>query len=209
MNDEKFESLFAEYIQSLVVDAAHDLQHIKRVVKTAKSLAAASGAKLKVVLPAAWLHDCVVLSKDHPLRHKASAMAADQAIDYLRQIDYPAQYLPEIHHAILAHSFSADVAAKTLEAKIVQDADRLDALGAIGVIRCLQVGAMLNRELYHIDDPFCVQREPNDVQFTLDHFYQKLLKLADTMQTEAGRVEAHRRHAFMLQFLQQFADEVS
>ncbi len=209
-NYDKFERLFAEYIRALeLVDAAHDLQHVKRVVKTAKSLAEISGAKLEVVTPAAWLHDCAVLAKDHPLRQQASKIAADKAIAYLQEIDYPAQYFTEIHHAILTHSFSANAIPETLEAKIVQDADRLDALGAIGIVRCIQVGTSLNRVLYHVDDPFCAQREPDDTQFTLDHFYQKLLQLAETMQTQAGREEAQKRQAFMVSFLQQLGDEVS
>ncbi|MCG9698072.1 HD domain-containing protein [Shewanella sp. Isolate11] len=198
-----------EYISSLQqTDAAHDLQHVKRVVKTAKLLAERSGAELAVVLPAAWLHDCVALPKNHPQRQQASLLAADQALIFLQSIHYPEQYLADIHHAIVAHSFSANVVATTIEAKVLQDADRLDALGAIGIARCIQVSCSLGRSLYHLEDPFCSGRIPDDGQFAIDHFYLKLLQLAQTMQTQAGKEEAEKRQAFMQQYLQQLACEI-
>ena len=126
-------------------DSAHDINHILRVVKVAKQIAKEEHAVLEVVVPAAWLHDCVSLAKNHPDRAKASTLAGDKAIIFLKSIGYPKSFFDAIHHAISAHSYSADIAPTTLEAKIVQDADRLDALGAIGVARCMQVSGALNR----------------------------------------------------------------
>lgn len=205
----EFEQQFSQFMQlQRPSDAAHDLQHVLRVVKSAKQLCREEAACADVVVPAAWLHDCVSLAKDDPLRAQSSRLAADQAIEFLGQISYPSRHFSAIHHAIVAHSFSAKVTPQTREAQIVQDADRLDALGAIGITRCIQVGSSLQRSLYSLDDPFCQQRLPDDTQFTLDHFYQKLLDLSDTMCTTAGRIEALKRSEFMRAFLQQLASEI-
>ncbi len=114
-----------------------------------------------------------------------------------------------MHHAIEAHSFSAGIPPRTLEARIVQDADRLEALGAIGIARCLLTGGTMRTPLYDPDDPFCDRREPDDRSYTLDHFYCKLFKLPGTMQTAAGREEARRRVDYMQGFLAELAGEIS
>lgn len=202
------EQQFEQFLQQGAYDAAHDLEHIRRVVANARALADAEAADLAVVLPAAWLHDCVAVPKDSPLRSRASALAADAAIDFLTQIGYPAQHFAAIHHAITAHSFSAGIAPQTLEARVVQDADRLDALGAIGVARCLMLSGATGRRLYAPEAPFPTQRPPDDSLNTIDHFYAKLLQLAARMQTPAGRDEAERRTMFMRQFLTQLGAEI-
>ena len=148
---EKYESQLANFIQAeMVQDPAHDINHVRRVVKTAKKLCEREGAKLEVVLPAAYLHDCFTFSKNHPARATSSSIAAEKAIEFLLSINYPSQYLDEIKHAIVAHSFSVGVKPTTIEAQIVQDADRLDALGAIGVTRCLQVSSSFGATLYTV-----------------------------------------------------------
>lgn len=188
-------------------DAAHDFAHTERVVKSAVSLADAEGASLEVVLPAAWLHDCVTVPKDSPDRTRASVLAADRAIELLGRLDYPVEHFEAIRHAIAAHSFSAGIAPVTLEAKVVQDADRLDALGAIGIARCFCVGGALGRTIYHPEDPFCEQRDPDDTQFSVDHFFAKLFRLPETMWTRSAREEAGRRAAFMRCYLRQMGME--
>jgi uncharacterized protein len=202
---------FAEFLdaQAADTDAAHDRAHVERVVATARRLAGAEDAKMDVVVPAAWLHDCVVLPKDHPNRAQASQRAADAAREFLQDAGYPEQWIPNIEHSIAAHSYSGTVAPETPEACVVQDADRLDALGAIGLARCFTVGGVLNQSLYNPDDPFCESRAPDDDTYTLDHIYAKLLNLPDTMQTEAGRTEAKQRTSFLRQYLDQLRDEIS
>lgn len=205
----ELEATFSAYLdEQMATDPAHDRQHIKRVVRMARRLAEAEGANLAIVIPAAWLHDCVTLPKNAPNRHEASRLAAAEAVRFLRSIAYPEQHLDEIAHAITAHSFSAGIPATTLEAKVVQDADRLDAIGAIGVARCLLIGGVLARPLYHPDDPFCENREPDDLKYTMDHFYRKLLKIGQTLHTQAARDEAARRNAFMQTFLDQLRHEI-
>jgi uncharacterized protein len=190
-------------------DPGHGPVHLERVVATATRLAAEEGARLDVVLPAAWLHDCVHVAKDSPERSRASRLAADHALEFLQQAGYPPACLPDIRHAIEAHSYSAGIVPRTVEAKVVQDADRLDALGAIGLARCLAVGTALGRPLYEPVDPFCRQRAPDEGGASIDHFYAKLLKLAGTMQTAAGRREAARRTAFLEAFLAQLESEIA
>src|SRR5689334_22695757 len=127
-----WEAQFAQFIQrGAPADAAHDLEHIRRVVTNARTLAVQAPADLAVVLPAAWLHDCVNVAKGSPLRSQASVLAGRAAVQFLETIGYPAQHLPAIQHAIEAHSFSANITPQTREAQVVQDADRLDALGAV------------------------------------------------------------------------------
>jgi uncharacterized protein len=189
-------------------DAAHDLSHISRVVKVAKQLAIAESADLAVVVPAAWLHDCVSLPKNHPERHLASTLAGDKAIEFLASIHYPFGYYKAIHHAIQAHSFSANIKPETLEAKIVQDSDRLDALGAIGIARCMQVSGALNRTLYSQNDPFCEVRKPDDTLYSIDHLYHKLFRIAESLNTTSARLEGKRREAIMREFLDQLALEI-
>ncbi len=207
-----WEQKFIAFLETQLAEAdgAHDLAHIQRVVANAKRLAAVETARLEVVLPAAWLHDCVTVPKNSPLRSQASTLAGAAAADFLRQENYPEQYIDDIAHAISAHSFSANIPPRTIEAQIVQDADRLDSLGAIGIARCLITGVSMGTELYFAADPFGESgRERNDKQYSVDHFYIKLFKLAGMMQTAAGRAEAQRRTDYMRGYLEQLGHEIS
>lgn len=191
-------------------DAAHDLLHLQRVLKNALELAASfSEINLNVLVPAVWLHDLVLVPKSHPDRKSASAMSAAAAVTALRADGYAPHLLDAIGHAITAHSFSAAVSPVSLEAKILQDADRLDALGAIGIARCFATGAAINRPFYNTEDPFCSSRLPDDGNFTIDHFFAKLLSLETAMQTEAGKREANRRTRTLKGFLEDFQREIS
>lgn len=189
-------------------DAAHDISHIKRVVKNVVYLTDIEQCNTLITLPSAWLHDCVAVAKDSPLRAQGSRMAAEAATKFLAKNGYPEELLPDVFHAIEAHSYSANIPTRTVEAAVVQDADRLDSLGAIGIARCLLVGGRLNRPLCANEDPFCDEREPDDGQFTIDHFYAKLFKLPATMKTAAGKKEAHRRADIMRKFLDDLRLEI-
>ncbi|WP_421849547.1 HD domain-containing protein [Marinomonas sp.] len=205
----EFESCCRTFLQTQgYVDAAHDMNHIFRVVKVAKQLVREEKADLAVVVPAAWLHDCVSLPKNHPERYLASSMAGDKAVEFLSSINYPSHYYDAIHHAICAHSFSANISPNSLEAKILQDADRLDALGAVGIARCMQVSGALNRVLYASEDPFCENRQPDDSLYSVDHFYNKLFRIANSLHTVSAQLEGKRREAVMRVFLEQLSLEI-
>jgi uncharacterized protein len=211
MTLDQWEKIFEAKIAQVAtaVDPAHDLLHFQRVVKTAKALCTNEGGKFEVVIPAAWLHDLVNVPKNDPNRSMASRLSAQAALEFLASVNYPQQFYPEIAHAIESHSFSAGITPKTIEAKIVQDADRLDGLGAIGVARCFATSGLLKRQFYSPLDPFCETREPNDQQFTVDHFFQKLFKTAETLQTNFGRLEGMKRVQSMQYFLGDLQKEIS
>lgn len=189
-------------------DPSHDFHHYERVVATAKRLGGLENARMEVVVPAAWFHDFVWVSKNDSRRKQASVLSAHAAVEYLRSIEYPEQYLEEVFHAIEAHSFSAGIKARTLEAQVVQDADRLDGIGAIGIARCFSLGGTLGREFYHSEDPLCEQRDPQDQIWTVDHFYQKLFKIAGTLHTQAARDEGQQRVRVMQNFLSELNREI-
>lgn len=190
-------------------DPAHDHAHFLRVVQTAKKLARLEKAKMEVVVPAAWLHDLVNVPKNDPRRSKASQLSGEEAIRFLSEIHYPKEYWEEIRHAIEAHSFSARIETRTLEAEIVQDADRLDGLGAVGIARVFLVGGLLRRPIYEESDPFAKNGRPlDDLAYTVDHFFVKLFKTAETLKTPAGREEGRRRVAFMRDYLRELGREI-
>ena len=195
--------------QTVEKDSAHDVAHIERVVKNAKTIVSGEEADPEIVVAAAWLHDCVVLPKNHPDRKKASTLAAEKAVEFLKRSDFPSNKLPAVAHAIEAHSFSAGIKPVTPEAKIVQDADRLDALGAVGIARCFSVGGQLGTAIYNPDDPFCDSRQPDDKKWVVDHFYKKLFRLPESMNTISAQKIADRRVEFMREFLQQLSEEIT
>ncbi|MFT5194967.1 MAG: hypothetical protein ACI85U_001980 [Candidatus Promineifilaceae bacterium] len=205
-----WEKIFETFVSEMLAqaDAAHDIAHIQRVVVNAKRLAQGEGANLTIVVPAAWLHDCVSVNKNSPDRTRASTMAAERAGEFLREQGFPQAFIPPIEHAIAAHSYSANIEPITAEAKVVQDADRLDSIGAIGVARCLLTGVSFDAQLYDPADPWAENRELDDKTYSVDHFPVKLFKLADMMQTAAGKKEAQRRTEFMQSWLDQLKTEI-
>ena len=206
-----WEKMFEAFIVETLAeaDAAHDIAHVKRVVTNAKRLAQGEGANLTIVVPAAWLHDCVVVNKSSPDRKRASTLAAERAGEFLHSEGFPRAFIPPIEHAIAAHSYSANIPPETTEAKVVQDADRLDSIGAIGIARCLLTGVSFGAELYDPADPWAEDRPLDDKAYSIDHFPNKLFKLADLMQTAAGKKEAQRRTDFMHSWLAQLKKELT
>lgn len=205
-----FEKYFEEKISSVLgtKDPAHDLLHVKRVVKIAREMALKERAELEVVIPAAWLHDIVNLPKDHKDRKSASKMAAAEAISFLNKIGYPAKYFPGIVHAIEAHSFSSGIVAETIEAQIVQDADRLDALGAIGLARLFAISAQLGTSFYNEYDPFAEGRQYDDKKFAIDHIEVKLKQIVNSMNSQSAKLIARERITFIEAYLKELSREI-
>lgn len=190
-------------------DPSHDYLHIRRVVNMAETLAQEEGADMNVVLPAAFFHDFVNVPKDDPRRKMASRLSGNAAVEYLAGLGYPAQHLEAIRHAVAAHSFSANITPETIEAKVVQDADRLDGLGAIGIARCFSTSTLMQRPYYADHDPFAENRAHDDKLFAIDHFEVKLFKTAATMQTAAAKKEAQKRVVFMREYLKALGREIA
>lgn len=208
---QKWDALFAAKARDLYPssDPSHDFLHIRRVVTAAIKFAREEGADLNVVLPAAYFHDFVNVPKNDPRRAQASTLSGIAAVEYLQSVNYPAQYFDGIKHGITAHSFSANIPCETIEAKVVQDADRLDGLGAIGIARCFSTSTIMGRPYYSEDDMLAESRAPDDKLFAIDHFFVKLFKTAETLQTKSARAEGARRVAFMKDYLQQLKSEVA
>jgi len=189
-------------------DGAHDGTHLERVWRNAQALLAQHPeADALVVMAACYLHDLVNLPKDDPERDRASRRSAKLARHQLAWMDFPRDRLDAVAHAIEAHSFSANIPAESLEAKIVQDADRLDGLGAVGLARMFYIAGRMGSSLAHPDDPLGLAREFDDRRYALDHIMVKLARLPGMMQTEGGRALAEERLARLMAFREEFAAE--
>jgi uncharacterized protein len=189
-------------------DGAHDLSHLQRVWHNARTLQAEEGGDLEVLLAAVLLHDCVAVEKNSPLRSQASRLAAEKASTVLATLNWPEAKISAVTHAIEAHSFSANIHPLTLEARLVQDADRLDSLGMLGVARTFYTAGRMGSALYDPHDPEARERDYDDKRFCLDHFRTKLLHLADGFQTAAGQRLARIRHQRLKGFMEQFKEEI-
>lgn len=189
-------------------DGAHDINHLQRVwCNAALLLQQHAEADALTVMAACYLHDLVNLPKNHPERHLASRQAAALACRQLGALDFPEDKLAGVAHAIATHSFSADLTPTTIEAQIVQDADRIDALGAVGLARLFYTAARMDSALAHGTDPLAAHRPLDDKAYALDHIVTKLDKLPGKMQTRAGRALAEQRLAVLTDFRAAFAGE--
>ncbi len=193
-----------------VNDPAHGWEHVERVYKLALRIAEQEEADQFIVGMAALMHDLGRASQNENTAHHAdlSVVAANELLTTF-QVSPDKQ--EAIRHAIVAHSFSRGIEPRTLEARVVRDADRIDGLGAIGVIRWAITGAVRRTpqtRTYHLFDPFAEHRSPDERLYMLDHFFTKLLKLSDTMTTETGRKMAKHRTNFMLAYLDELRKEL-
>jgi len=190
-------------------DGSHDRSHLLRVWRNALAIARQEPPCDRAVLTAAViLHDCVAVEKNSPLRSQASRLAAARARTILAGLEWNAEQIDAAAHAIEAHSFSAAIPPRTLEARIVQDADRLDAIGAIGVARCFYIAGRMGSGLYDPADPAASQRDLDDRSFALDHFGAKLFKVAADFQTPTGQALAEARSQTMRAFVDTLLQEI-
>lgn len=189
-------------------DSAHDLAHVLRVTASAQHLALAEGAEREVCVAAALCHELLNLPKGHPESHRSGELCAGEAEALLRATGYSQEHSARAAEAIRTHSWSRGLPPGSLEAAVLQDADRLDAVGALGVARCFATCQQMGRPLYHPEDPFCVRREPEDKLWGVDHFYKKLLRIPHALHTPAARALVQPRRAVMHDFLRALAAEL-
>ena len=191
-------------------DSAHDLGHLKRVAEKSKHIHKHEGGNLDVIIIASYFHDIVSLPKDSLIRHHSSNFAAQKTIKILKDHfkEIPTSLYGHIADVIRSHSYSANIKPNTIEAKIIQDADRLDALGAIGLARVFYIAGKLGQKLYNHDDPFASERPLNDKMYALDHFYTKLLRLPETINTNEGRIMAEERVAYLSEYIEKLKEEI-
>ena len=189
-------------------DTAHDFDHIMRVYKNAQQIIKKEKVNETLVLSAVLLHDIASFPKSDKRSKNSSIESAKKAKTILKKYDFTSDEITIVCDAISEHSFSQKKIPKTIEGKILQDADRLDALGAIGIARVFATGGSLRRQFYNLDDPFCKKRIPDDKIWTLDHFFEKLLKLEFLMNTNSGKIEAKKRTKILKNFLKQLKHEI-
>ena len=190
---------------------AHDFQHILRVYKNAEMISKQEeSVDLDIVLAAALLHDLVVYPKGSSKTINSAYDSAEIAKKILLEYkNYPREKIEKVADAIRTHSYSNGLVPQTLEGKILQDADRLDAIGAIGIARTFSVGGSENRSLYNPTDAFCqTERQLDDTQWTLDHIKKKLMILKNSMHTKTAKKIAEERTEFMELFLNQLRKEI-
>ena len=193
--------------ERMAADAAHDEGHLLRVARWTLRLAG-DEVDARLAVAAALLHDVVNVKKTGPRRGAASERSADVAREVLPGLGFSPLEAEAVAEAVRDHSFSRGATPTTALGRALQDADRLEALGALGAFRCIATGVELGASFFHPEDPWATRRELDDARYSVDHFFAKLLRLPDTMQTDAGRQEARRRAAFMAALLSELGDEL-
>ena len=191
-------------------EAGHDWFHIERVWKLSKKIAEKEGGNLEVIELSALLHDIA----DPKFHNGDETLALKISKDFLEEIHVEAELIEQVLFVIKNISFKNRAEAPEnppLELQIVQDADRLDAIGAIGIARTFNFGGFKNNLMYHpeIKPNLGMNKEEYKKSngTTINHFYEKLLLLKDLMNTETAKRIASERHNFMLQFLDEFYKE--
>jgi uncharacterized protein len=192
-----------EYIQ-MHSYAGHDQTHTVRVHQLCKMIGEKEKADPLILEAAALLHDVgrSFQGVDH------AEKSAEIAEKLLGECSFPVDRIPQVLYAIRMHRFSRGAEPDTLEAKILQDADRIDISGAIGVAMTFAYGGSKNTELYDRDDPLAKNRELDDTKYVLDHFQTKLFKLPETMHTKTTRQLIKERSSYLKSFFNQFLKEI-
>ncbi len=185
-------------------DPAHDVEHVRRVALSTLRLGPL--LDLREAICSALLHDVVNLPKNHPERASASRRSAEVSRELLAAL--PEASRERIAQAIEDHSFSAGRTPRSDLGEALQDADRLEALGALGLARTFSTGERLGARYFDAADPWALERPLDDRRFSVDHFFTKLLGLPATFRTVAGRQEAERRVRLLETFLDALADEI-
>lgn len=203
-------------------DSAHDFSHIERVMFLSVDIYSGEIKKrfsrepteleVQAAKCAALLHDCVPVPKDSPLRKESSRLASEKAREWLVALEWSGM-LEEICGAIQDHSYSASLASgkspRSLLGECLQDADRLEAVGAIGLYRVIATGVSMGAALFDAEDPWAERRELDDKKYSIDHFFTKLFKLPETFRTETAKVEAMKRADFLRTFVAQLKHELN
>lgn len=198
MNTKEILASTQEYIKHIFLreGTGHDYYHIERVVINARKILETEKADSFIVELAAWLHDL----GDHKLHHGVDR-SEELITAYLDRLDLTPPLISRIVEIVSQVSFSKGNKPTSIEAQIVQDADRLDAIGAIGIARCFAYGGNKNRIIY---SPKAEEQKDSSIQ----HFYDKLFKLKDLMNTESAKRIANHRHTFMESYINEFYEEV-
>ncbi len=207
---QKTYTFLKEELNKKLLSPAHMLDHYERVHNLAMKIIKEEDLKVDVLVVgvAALMHDIGEMrSYESKLRHVEESVNIAEKV--LKNFGLSANKIKDIIYAISVHSFTkGHIKPETLEAQVLQDADRLDALGAIGIARCLMPSGAWGKQLYHYDDPFANNRKLNDKEYAIDHFYVKLLKLPSLMNTNTAKKMAQERVKILKEFLKELEREL-
>ncbi|MCK4938425.1 MAG: HD domain-containing protein [Methanosarcinales archaeon] len=190
-------------------NAGHDINHSLRVMDLCAHICNIEGGDNEILEAAALLHDigrCAQL-KDPAVDH--ATLSAQLAPDILSNAGFPSQKVPAVVYAIKHHRYSSGLTPDTLEARILQDADRLDISGALGVAMTFTYSGAMNRKLYHSSDPLAGHRQLDGDKYALDHILSKLIQLPRSMHTVTARLMAEERNRFLNGFVEQLVNEIT
>lgn len=195
-------------IRQVKDDPSHDFQHILRVLNLVIKIGKSINADLDIVIPAALFHDTVVYKKNSPeSKNEAneSAEIAEQILSGFKE--YPKNKIEYVKICIKECSFSKGIKPNSIESKVLQDADRLEATGSISIMRTFASTGHMNMPLYAKEDPLC---KKGAVKFRsgVDLFYNRLLIVEKTMHTKFAKKIAKKRTIFLKKFLKQFEEEL-
>ncbi|MEQ8291375.1 MAG: HD domain-containing protein [Roseovarius sp.] len=191
-----------------VQDGSHDEAHLFRIWRNVEKIASGEGGDMEILLAATLLHDCVWIDKGSSQRDMASRLAAAKAQEVLSGLSWKHDRIRQVCHAIEAHSYSAGITPISLEAEVLQDADRLDSIGFMGVARCFYVAGLRRASICDAIDPAAGNRPLDDHAFALDHFQTKLMKLGANFRTVTGARLAAKRSKDLEDFYRGMLAEV-
>lgn len=199
MNKKEILEKVEAYIKQTFLEegTGHDYFHIERVVINARKIVKKEKADDFLVELAAWVHDI----GDYKL-HNGVDRSEELITNFLNSLDLDKALIDRVNEIVSQVSFSKGNKPTSIEAEIVQDADRLDAIGAVGIARCFAYGGSVGNVLYNPEDS-------SKDSSSLQHFYDKLFKLKDLMNTNSAKEIAEERHQYMKGFVQQFYREVN
>ena len=207
LEDPDLTALFDYAKARLDDDPGHDTAHCLRVAVW--TLRLSDGAfDPRLVIAAALLHDIVNVPKNSPERTSASELSARASLELLPLHGFSPDEAAVVADAIRTHSFSRGEPPTNELGRVLSDADRLEALGVIGVFRTISTGVRMGARYFDADDPWAKGRPLDDRAYSVDHFFTKLLRLPETLCTERGRAEARRRVAFLHKALEELSTEL-
>jgi len=185
----------------------HSKSHVERVYNLAIRMAKKENADLDVVKASVLLHDIARAMEDEGKIEDHAAEGAKMARKILKEINFPKEEVEKVVHCIEAHRFRNNMKAESLEARILQDADRLDMLGAVGIARVFARGGWQNMPIYDVSIPPKKRYDGRSLT-SVNHIYEKILKIKDTLNTDTAKEIAEERHKFVERFLERFLKEI-
>ena len=205
LHDSIFQKI-KERSEEFLKHSHHSKSHVERVYNLAVRIAKEENADLDVVKAAVLLHDIARAMEDEGNIEDHATEGAKMAKKVLEEVNFPKQKIDKVIHCIEAHRFKKGMEAESLEAKILQDADRLDIIGAVGLARVFTRSGWSNLPIY---DPTILPKEKYDGKSltAVNHMYEKILKVKDTINTNTGKEIAEERHKFVAQFLERLLKE--